>query len=236
MATEIIHVEYELPLPNNFLVDHSFSEGNTRTSAYDGPDKIYLQIGEDGTEKYGPLIEDDILDGRPMPEDVVEWFEVDCTTNPLICQLRGQPINELEEQYTGEVVHEQSPEIDGFPKFTYQTPLMPGDIYDKYSVKVVDGELTIKTWTVIQKLLDRDTDLTWDDIRRHRDGHLQGTDGRVTEDMPQTLKDAWKEYRQKLRDFPEIMQSNGVPPNIAYYMFPENPDAIKEPTNGGLTI
>ena len=78
----------------------------------------YLQIGEDGKEKYGPLTEDDILDGRPMAEDVVDWFEVDCTTNPLICQLRGQPINELEEQYTGEVVHEQSPEIDGFPQFT----------------------------------------------------------------------------------------------------------------------
>jgi hypothetical protein len=236
MATQIIHVEYDLPLPNDFLVDHSFSEGKTRKTTYDGPDKIYLQIGEDGTEKHGPLTEDDILDGRPMPADVVEWFEVDCTTNPLICQLRGQPIDELEEDYTGEVAHPGSPEIPGYPQFKYQTPLLPADVYDKYSVKIVDGELKIDTWTVTKKLIDRETPLTWDDIRRHRDGQLVGSDSRVTEDMPESLKEEWKEYRQALRDLPAVMQANGVEPTIAYYMFPQNPDAKKLPENGGLSI
>lgn len=236
MATKIIHVEYELPLFNDFLVDHSFSEGKSRTSAYDGPDKIYLQIGADGTEKHGPLIEDDILDGRPMPADVVDWFEVDCTTNPLICQLRGQPINELEEKYTDEVVHSGSPEIAGYPQFTYQTPLMPADIYDKKSVKVVDGELQIDSWSVVKKLIDRESPLTWDDVRRHRDGLLQNSDGKVTEDMPEALKEQWKEYRQKLRDLPAVMQANNVEPTIAYYMFPDNPDAQREAVNGGLVI
>jgi hypothetical protein len=237
MATKIIHVEYQLELPNDFLVDHSLSEGKTRTCLYDGPDKIYLQIGEDGTEKYGPLTADDIADGRPMPADVVEWFEVDCTTDPLICQLRGQPIDELEEEYTGSTPHPQSPSIDGYPQFSYQTPLMPDDLYDKHSVKIVDGELTIRRYDVREKLIgDKDEDFTWDDIRRHRDGLLQNTDGKVTEDMPDSLKNAWKEYRQKLRDFPETMQAAGVQPNIAYYMIPENPDALRPALNGGLSI
>ena len=79
MATNI-SVEYDLPLPNDYMVDHAFTDGKTRKSTYDGPDKIWLQIGADGTEKAGPLNEDDILDGRPMPADVVEWKEIDCAT------------------------------------------------------------------------------------------------------------------------------------------------------------
>ena len=57
MATKIISQGWQLPLPNSFLVDHSFSDGKQRDQTYDGPDKIYLQIGADGAEKYGPLTE-----------------------------------------------------------------------------------------------------------------------------------------------------------------------------------
>jgi len=224
MAAKIIHIEYDLPLFNDFLVDHTFTEGKTRKSTYDGTDKIYLQIGEDGREKYGPLTEDMILDGRPMPADVVEWFEVDCSENPLVCQLRGQPIDELEEKNTGEVVHPGSPAIEGYPQFKYGTPLMPGDIYDKFSLRVVDGEIQIDTWSVNNKLIGKEESLTWGDIRKHRDRLLSASDGKVTEDMPESLKEQWKVYRQRLRDLPTVMQENNVEPGIAYYMFPENPE------------
>ena len=55
MATKIISQGWQLALPNSFLVDHSFSDGKQRDQTYDGPDKIFLQIGADGKEKYGPL-------------------------------------------------------------------------------------------------------------------------------------------------------------------------------------
>jgi hypothetical protein len=219
-----ISVEFDLNLPNEFLVDHSQSEGKTRKFTYHGPDKIYLQIGEDGTEKHGPLTGEEIADGRPVPADVVEWYEVDCKTNPLICQLRGPIVNELqEERGLEEVSHPHSPIIEGYPQFKYATPIVPDDIYDRSSVKVVDGVLTIKTWSENKKLIDKEDPLTWDDIRAHRDTLLSGSDGKVTEDMPENLKSAWKAYRQKLRDLPDIMQSANVPPTIAYYMFPEQP-------------
>ena len=153
MATNI-SVEYDLPLPNDYMVDHAFTDGKTRKSTYDGPDKIWLQIGADGTEKAGPLNEDDILDGRPMPADVVEWHEVDCATNPLICQLRGMPIDEKEEDYTDSATCSITPAVSGYPQCTYGTPLMPGDIYDRDSVKVVGGTVTIQPFTAIGKLLD----------------------------------------------------------------------------------
>ena len=223
MATRQIRVEYDLALPNDFLVDHEQTDGNTRTATYNGPDKIYLQIGEDGTEKHGPLTEDDIADGRPMPEDVVDWFEVDCATNPLVCELRGPVVDELQEEYTANVVHAATPEVDGYPQFYYSTPLMPADIYDKQSLRVVDGEITLDKWTVVQKLLDRDEDLTWDDIRRKRNDMLEQCDMRTTSDMPSSMLEEWKAYRVKLRDFPATMQAAGVTPNWAFYMFPLSP-------------
>ena len=97
MATKIISHSWKLKLPNSFLVDHSFSDNKERDQTYDGPDKIYLQIGANGKELYGPLTEDDIADGRPKPADVVQWYEVDCARSnlhTLICQLRGPVVNE----------------------------------------------------------------------------------------------------------------------------------------------
>jgi hypothetical protein len=224
----IISVEFDLPLPNEFLVDHSFSEGKSRKYTYHGPDKVYLQIGEDGTEKYGPLEATDIADGRPVPEDVVEWFEVDCREYPLICQLRAGIINELQEDYTGDHYHPQSPEIEGYDRYSYGTPLMPMDIFDKWALKVVDGVPTVPAYTVDQKLHDRDEPLTWDDIRKHRDKILKTSDTEIAEDMPESLKQKWMAYRQVLRDLPTTLEAAGVPPNIAYYMFPNVPD-YKEP-------
>lgn len=224
MASQQIRVEYDLALPNSFLVDHATTDGNTRTAVYDGPDKIYLQIGADGREVAGPLTEDDILDGRPMPEDCVDWFEVDCATNPLVCQLRGPVVDELEEEYTGETIHPGSPEIDGYPQFSYGTPIMPNDLYDKESLRVVDGEITIARYTVPQKLLDRDAELTWEEIRQKRNDALSACDSKTADDMPAALLQEWKTYRQKLRDFPATMEAAGVAPSIAFYMFPEEPE------------
>jgi hypothetical protein len=224
----IISVEFDLPLPNEFMVDHSFSEGKSRKYTYHGPDKIWLQIGEDGTEKYGPLEASDISDGRPVPVDVVEWFEVDCREYPLICQLRAGIINELQEDYTSSEWHPQSPEIPGYDRYSYGTPLMPMDVFDKWKLKVVDGVPTVPPYSVNQKLHDRDEPLTWDDIRKHRDKILKTSDTEIAEDMPESLKQKWMEYRQTLRDLPSVLEEAGVPPDIAYYMFPNVPD-YREP-------
>jgi hypothetical protein len=224
----IISVEFDLPLPNQFLVDHSFSEGKSRKYTYHGPDKIWLQIDENGKEKYGPLEASDIADGRPIPDDVVEWFEVDCREYPLICQLRAGIINELQEQSTGFEYHPDSPEIEGYDRYSYSTPLMPTDIFDKWDLTVIDGVPTVPPYSVQGKLLDKDEPLTWSDIRKHRDKILKTSDTEIAEDMPAELKQKWMEYRQILRDLPSTLESAGVPPNIAYYMFPNVPD-YKDP-------
>jgi len=224
-----ISVEYDLPLPNEFLVDHSQSQGNTRKSVYHGPAKLYLQLDkETHREKYGPLAPEDLADGRPVPIDCY-LYEVDCAENPLICQLRAPVINELQENYTSEVNHPQSPEIEGYPRFTYQLPLMPGDVYNKFSVRLENGELKVDAFSPEQKLGDREYHRSWDDIRAHRDKQLELSDGQISEDMPEHIKEEFKIYRQRLRDLPTVMQANNVPPQIAFYMFPEHPHTKKTP-------
>ena len=229
----MISMTYELPLPNEFLVDHSQSEGKTRTCTYDGPDRIYLYIGEDGRENHGPVTAEDLADGRPLPADAT-LFEIDCTTYPLICQLRGPVVPHTQETRSPEhVPHPHSPVIEGYPQFKYSLPLFPEDIYNRYSVKIIDGQPTLQVWTAIQKLLDRDDPMTWDDIRDHRNKMLSNSDSQIAEDMPENVKDVWKAYRQKLRDLPTVMQANSVPPSIAYYMFPNTPDTVSV-SEGGL--
>ncbi len=238
MATKIISHNWKLKLPNNFLVDHSFSDGKERDQTYDGPDKIYLQLGADGKEKYGPITEDDIADGRPRPADVVEWCEVDCAAsddNALICQLRAPVIDEKEEERgTGEIIHQGSPDLGSdYPRFSYSTPLMPDDIYNWDTIKKngTSGKLEISAFTVKEKLNGYDQDLTWDNIRSQRDRTLSASDGAIAEDMPTDLKDAWKAYRQKLRDFPKTMADAGVEPNIAQHMFPDEPNFSDPPAD-----
>ena len=224
-----VSVEFDLPIPNEYQKDHSYSEGKTRKFTYHGPDKIWLQLGSDGKEKYGPLTEDDIADGRPRPADVVEWFEVDCAandTNTLICQLRGPVIDEKEEERgTGEVVHAGSPDVGSeYPRFSYATPLMADDIYNFESIKKnASNQLEISAFTVKEKINGADMDLTWDNIRSMRNRNLEASDGSVASDMPTSLQDDWKDYRQKLRDFPKTMLDAGVHPNIAQNMFPQDP-------------
>ena len=222
----IISVEFDLGLPNEYMVDHSQSAGKTRKFTYQGPDKLYLQLGEDGTEKYGPLTEDEISDGRPVPADVVEWYEVDCATNPLVCQLRGPVVDKLQEQYDDEpYVHPQSQVLDGTVTMKVFGPPKPGDIYDSLTgiKKETDGSLSVRKLSTLEAIHGDEKNVTITDLRMKRDQFLQSSDGQLASDMPSSLQDEWKAYRQQLRDFPSIIEGAGIDPNIAAYMFPEQP-------------
>lgn len=62
-------------------------------------------------------------------------------------------------------------------------------------------------------------DFTWDDIRALRDGELKQTDWRAVKDR--TMSQAWKDYRQALRDLPQDYETA----NDAADNWPEAPDA-----------
>lgn len=251
MATEIIKVEFDLPLPNDYLVDHEYDQGKSRKYTYHGPDKVYLQIGADGYEKYGPLTADDIADGRPMPADVVEWFEVDCNEYPLICQLRGPIIDESQEvsgpvladgvtpnPQTGAAAgsveaHPQSPKLDGYEQYRYSLPVLPKFIFDPLSVRVVDGVPQARPFSVMECVLGTSREIDVTDIRIKRNEMLVSSDASISTDMPTAIVDAWKDYRQNLRDWPKLVEEQGIPAHIAAKMQPIHPDTN---TPGGVGV
>ena len=221
-----VSIEFDLGLPNEYQVDHSQSEGKTRKFTYHGPDKIWLQLGADGKEKYGPLTEEDIVDGRPVPVDVAEWFEVDCSTDPLVCQLRGPIDDSRQEEYDETpTAHPQSPAVEGYEQLKVWGPPKPNDIYDgtEVSKNLETGKIEVKTRSVSQSICGTERDVTWDDIKMVRDRHLDSSDNSIVEDSPAALKAEWTAYRQKLRDMPTNLA--GIDPNIATHMFPVQPSA-----------
>ena len=81
---------------------------------------------------------------------------------------------------------------------TYTRPTQKLTTVDAY---VDSGK--VYTVKVESTTSDEQTDLTnqqWVNVRYERDRKLQGTDWRASSDL--TLSDAWKTYRQALRDVP----------------------------------
>jgi len=62
-------------------------------------------------------------------------------------------------------------------------------------------------------------DVTWEEIRDMRDSYLKTSDWRAVKDR--TMSQAWKDYRQGLRDLPQ----DNATPNDAADNFPVMPDA-----------
>ena len=62
-------------------------------------------------------------------------------------------------------------------------------------------------------------DITWEQLRPMRDNELSNTDWRAVKDI--TMSQAWKDYRQSLRDLPQNYESA----NDAADNWPVMPDA-----------
>ena len=227
----MIEFEWEMKLPNDYLVDHSQSQNKTRTAVYDGPDKIYLIVNnETGKEDFGPITEEEKNDGRPIPEGC-RYVEVDCLENPLVCQLRAPVIDEAEEEYEEEFAHPQSPLIEGYPQLTVQYPLMARDVYDGMDLTIdKDNNITVPVRSIANQLFGHEQLPTWDEVRKTRNRELANTDGKIDPDMPQEIQDKWKNYRKLLRDMPEKLKD--VPPHIAILMMPLEPGTEILPENG----
>lgn len=219
----MVQFDYTYDLPNELCVDHTFTNGNTRTATYDGPDKLFFIVNnETGREELGPITEIEKDDGRPVPDDC-RYVEIDCTEHPLLCQLRAPVIDEEEEDHTGETMPTGAVEIEGYSKFTYQTPVLPYQFLDGNAIVFnADNTYTIPVKEPRDTVMgiDVDRDLTWADVRLKRDNFLKNSDSEITDDMPASLKAEWQNYRQRLRDWPSVMSNAGVPPLFAYYMEP----------------
>ena len=215
--------------------ENKFSAGRTATHTYKGPEFLTFEITNDpNDEDYGKesgwcLYEKAELE-RPTGNDITR-ITVDCKENPLLCEIGND--NGREDLVAFRRGREwkvlwDAPE--GYPDVEYTDELEPRDVYDQaaisYDFDKQECNIGIHDWTS----RGSDLGLTWTQVRDVRDAALHESDQKVgMSDAPDHLQDAWKEYRQKLRDLPAVMEAKGYEPWQAVMMFPLMPRDMRDP-------
>ena len=109
-------------------------------------------------------------------------------------------------------------------------------MYDYDSIRVdANDNITVDAVTLPQAVMgggDRLPD--WPDVRAKRMQLLKNSDSEIVDDMPASLKTKWQNYRQALRDWPNVMENAGIPAWAAYNMQPIDPASEEEPDTGDL--
>ena len=141
----------------------------------------------------------------------------------------GAPVDDSKQENYKEPPdpHPDSPSITGYDQLMRWTLAdgapKPEDIYDKLGVtkNTTTGNMEIRKIGVNESIHGDDVTLTWAVLRDRRDQQLEGSDGQMASDLPTSMVNEYKAYRQALRDMPSALSA--VDPNIAAYMFPTQP-------------
>lgn len=163
-------------------------------ATYNGPDKVWIFVDND-TGKISnvspPLTEGEDGDEVPTPVGTTK-VEVNA----------DQDITVLSILQEGNVTYHNNTELnETLPtNETISYPEYPS-ITDTYDVDNLIYDTASEQWT---GFVFASSSITWDDIINIRNGALTSTDGKISPDMPDDIKQPWVEYRQKLRDLPSV--------------------------------
>lgn len=238
MAYENPNVEktFTYPIPNEWR-STDFSDGKTGTFTYKGPRYLTFEINSDpNSDDYGKesgwCLTSEIELERPCPLDCVR-ITVDCTLNDenaLLCEIGNDCGDMAQVEFrtnrVWKILHKGPP---GYSHTYYTDEFEPRDIYDEFNITydfdTGKFNLPVKGWEN-----EGPTDLTWDDVRAVRDKQLEDTDGKISDDMPESIQNEWKEFRRLLRELPTALAE--FEPWVAAKMFPPIPGGVKVRTVG----
>ena len=192
------------------------TQGKTSTMPYDGPEQLILWIVKETGEIEQTWDKDDYTE-QPLPLHLeVKTIDADSDENCLKIGMLfgGFAIPKVYEVRVGPNGDKNSEVVD------------PSD-----ARKIYDENAVVENYLISPIPFKTDWRHKTDDfIREERNGKLQECDGRVAEDMPDgAVKQAWIDYRQKLRDIPADWAA--VPNH--FIKWPANPDGdyAPEPEN-----
>lgn len=214
----IIHKTFTYDVADDYLAQTN-ELGKTGTWTYDGPDRIWILVDKD-TLKYHSW-KDDMEDGEhyPTPIDMIK-IEVDCASNPLLCTLVGA--DQIRDYNLFDQYEETLPDGN-----VYSRPLVPPP---DHTYELADIEYDPAAGEFKQPFPWKKPHRSWADLRFERNGLLHSSDYREAADMPESVRAAWAEWRQALRDLPQTFGAEaGGTPSIDPWkvIMPPRPD---EPT------
>jgi hypothetical protein len=167
----------------------------TATVTYTGPDRLWVIVDEDSNKISLPAYTTrDDGDSVPVPPGM---YKVELSAENHSDLIIMSLIDKSRMSEPEGIVDVEEPLPDG----TVYLKTDPLHLTTVHNLSDVTYDVNSKTWT----LPYRQADITWDDVINARNGLLTASDGRIAPDMPESLKNKWIEFRQKLRDIPTVL-------------------------------
>lgn len=172
------------------IYSSSTSLSRTAAASYTGPDRIWVFV-DDATGELSriqpPLTSQD--DGADVPTPVgLRKVEIVAETDPTVISII------LEHMVTYADTSTTTDDLPDGSTCEYNTTATLGQTYDMDAL-VHDGS----SWSLGDMIA---SPVTWDNIIDARNGALTATDGKISPDQPDPIKQPWITYRQALRDLP----------------------------------
>lgn len=188
-----ISKDFTYKLADEIFVNSSEKNRNT-TLTYNGPEKIYLIIDADTNKLTGRDITSEIYETYNKNADNDYAIEVDCNADTLVCAIWQK--HEFEDSRIEELTEEI--EHNGYP-YSYNEPPKPIETYE-----LTEIEYDPSRKSFVKPFPWKKPEMTWDILFDLRNSAINASDVISSEDLPESLATKVKNYRQYLRDFPEI--------------------------------
>lgn len=204
MTNITVEFTYDLPDDQYYTTNKNHLTGRL---TYTGPAVKYLQVDSATDKLTGRTIQAPEFEDYNNEDDGFYAVEVDCSTDPLMCALVGQPselsgFTEVSEEIPGDSI-----------AYRRDDPPAPNHTYNIREVRY--NPISKKFVKPLPWKGPSDME-SWEDLINQRNRRLATSDLRLSEDLPTGLYNEIAEYRQYLRNYPvmfgaawEVIVTNG---------------------------
>lgn len=203
-VNNIIDVPFIYDAPDDYL-SQTNELGKTGNWVYNGPDKIWVFVNKEALVYEGRFLTEK-EDGAHVPTPLHQYkVEIDCASNPLFCTLVGA--DQIRDYNLLDQYEEVMP--DGT---TYSRPMTPPP---DHTYELLEIKYNPRTNSFTQPFPWKKPHMDWELMRLWRNNQLLATDDQGNApDMPASLRATWDEYRQALRDMPQLHGATNVKTTI----------------------
>ena len=198
------------------IFGNTATENRTAEATYTGPDRIWAFVHTDTgrlSRQSPPLTSQDDGDEVPVP---VGTHRVEVTAEndiQILAMFKEDCVTYSDTTQSSEALPE------GYGSVLYNNKATLGETY---SIDDLTYDIDSSSWNDIPFYND---EITWDQLISSRNAMLGSTDGRISPDMPDSVKQPWITFRQLLRDLPAAY-GYGTENEVAAWkvQFPEHPE------------